>query len=141
MRCRPHVALIDPDGVIVAVNESWRRVATANVLQGPDVGVGQNYLDVCDRARGDCSESAGRGVGIRRVLQGEASDFAIEYPALAHRAALVPPQGHTRGRGPAAGAVVMHVNITERKQAEAGRSEARSWSHGRAAEPHGRVVR
>src|SRR6185436_16770315 len=27
-----HVALIDPDGVILAVNESWRSAATANLL-------------------------------------------------------------------------------------------------------------
>ena len=46
-----HVALIDPDGVIVAVNESWRCLATANALQGPEIGLGQNYLDVCARAR------------------------------------------------------------------------------------------
>ena len=76
-----HVALIDPDGVILAVNESWRCFATANVLQGPDFGVGQNYLDVCGPLPGDGAEEAqAAAIGIRRVLRGEASDFAIEYP-------------------------------------------------------------
>src|ERR1700674_5230274 len=61
-----HVALIDPDGVIVTVNESWRRFAMANGLQGPDSGVGRNYLDVCERARGDGSEEAqAAAIGIR----------------------------------------------------------------------------
>ena len=53
-----HVALIDPDGIILAVNESWRRFATANLLQSADFGVGQNYLDVCGRASGDCADDA-----------------------------------------------------------------------------------
>jgi two-component system sensor histidine kinase/response regulator len=115
-----HVALIDPEGVIVTVNESWRRFAMANGLQGPDSGVGQNYLDVCERARGDGSEEAqGAATGIRRVLQGEASEFSVEYPC--HSATeqrwfqlRVTPVREVRQ----AGAVVMHVNITERRRAE-----------------------
>ena len=115
-----HVAVIDPDGVIVAVNESWRGLATANVLQGPDFGVGENYVDLCGRVSGDCSEQAhAAAIGIRRVLQGEARDFDIEYachsPAGQRWFHLrVTPVREDRR----AGAVVMHVNITERKQAE-----------------------
>src|SRR5690606_38227843 len=61
-----HIALLDKEGVIVAVNESWRRFASANVLQGQDYGVGLNYLDVCDSAQGDCSvEAHAVAVGIR----------------------------------------------------------------------------
>ena len=115
-----HVAVIDPDGVIVAVNESWRGLATANVLQGPDFGVGENYVDLCRRVSGDCSEQAhAAAIGIRRVLQGEARDFDIEYacPSPAGQRWFhlrVTPVREDRR----AGAVVMHVHITERKQAE-----------------------
>ena len=35
-----HIALFDPDGVILVVNESWRYFATANVLRIPDFGLG-----------------------------------------------------------------------------------------------------
>ena len=115
------VAVIDPDGVILAVNESWR-LAAANELEGPDAGVGQNYLDVCERAGGDCSEAAqAAAIGIRRVLQGKAGDFAIEYrchsptePRWFHLT-VTPVRQDQR-----AGAVVMHVNITERRLAEEG---------------------
>jgi PAS domain S-box-containing protein len=124
-----HVALIDPDGMILAINDSWRRFATANLLHVPDFGVGQNYLDVCERASGDCSEEAqAAAVGIRRVLHGEASDFAIEYPCHSRteqrwfHLRVTPVREDRR-----AGAVVMHVNITERKQAE----EAAQRSHKR----------
>jgi two-component system, sensor histidine kinase and response regulator len=110
-----HVALIDPDGVILAVNDAWRCVATANALQGPDAGVGQNYLDVCERARGDCSEALRAAAGIRQVLQGEVKTFAIEYhctlPAERRWFQLtVTPAGKERRTG----AVVIHVNITGR---------------------------
>ena len=115
-----HVALIGPDGVILTVNESWRRSAAASALIGLDAGVGQNYLDACDRASGDCYEEAqAAAIGIRRVLQGEARDFSLEYPC--HSATerqwfhfTVTPLRQDRR----AGAVVMHVEITQRKRAE-----------------------
>src|SRR4029077_2225473 len=76
-----HVALIDAAGVILAVNDAWRCAATANALQGPDCGVGQNYIELCERARGDCAvEAAAVAAGVRRLLQGESTSFAIEYP-------------------------------------------------------------
>jgi len=113
-----HVALIDPDGVILAVNDAWRRVATANALQGPDCAVGQNYLEICERARGECAGAAA-AAGIRRVLQGGSKSFAIEYPCYAPDEErwfnlLVTPLREDRR----AGAVVMHTLITERTQAE-----------------------
>ena len=46
-----HVALIDATGGILAVNDAWRCAATANALQGPDCGVGQNYIELCRRIR------------------------------------------------------------------------------------------
>ncbi len=115
-----HVALLDPDGAILAVNESWRNPATASALQGPDFGVGQSYLDVCDHARGECSEAAeAAAIGIRRVLQGEAKDFVLEY---ACHSGAEPRWFHltvTPVRdGRRAGAVVMHANITDRRLAE-----------------------
>ena len=44
-----HIAVVDSDGVITAVNDAWRRFACEN---GADwsmkgVGIGVNYLDVC----------------------------------------------------------------------------------------------
>ncbi len=115
-----HVALIDPEGIILATNDSWRRFATANLLQGPEFALGQNYLKVCERATGPCSEEAkDAAVGIRRVLRGEAGEFSIEYPCHSPTEQrwfrLMATALHEGFRG---GGVVMHLNITERKLAE-----------------------
>ncbi len=115
-----HVALVDPEGVIQVTNESWRRFATANLLQGPEFSLGQNYLKVCESAIGPCSEEAkDAAVGIRRVLRGEAGEFTIEYPCHSPTEQrwfrLMATPLH---EGIGGGAVVMHLNITARKLAE-----------------------
>ena len=115
-----HVALIDLDGVILAVNQSWRRFAIANLLAGSEFAVGQNYLEVCDQAAGDCSaEARAAAAGIRNVLQGRSNDFSLEYPC---HSPLEPRWFHLTvtpmREDRLAGAVVMHVNITARKQVE-----------------------
>src|SRR4029078_8690798 len=53
-----HIALLDTQGIIVSVNEAWRRFADRNVLHAPGHGVGLNYLAICDRAWGDDSFEA-----------------------------------------------------------------------------------
>ena len=45
-----------------------------------EFGVGSNYLDICDRAKGLWAEEASLcGVGIRSVISGESSEFFMEY--------------------------------------------------------------
>lgn len=113
-----HIAVLDRDGQIVAVNDAWRRFADANGGAGGVVGVGANYLKVCGRATDDDGESRRILRGIESVLEGSREDFQVEYPChsldeerwfLLH----VSPLRHGRG-----GAVVSHINITERKRAE-----------------------
>ncbi|HEU4569164.1 MAG TPA: response regulator [Gemmatimonadales bacterium] len=115
------IALVDGAGIILAVNESWRRFAAANAMADPGFGVGRDYLAVCDRAFGDCAEEAHAvAQGIRRVLSGELPQFALEYPCHSpaekrwFRLMVSPLRA-----GTAAGAVVMHVNVTEQKTMEA----------------------
>ena len=43
-----HIAVLDADGTIRAVNAAWRRFADANGFRGARFGVGSNYLDVCE---------------------------------------------------------------------------------------------
>ena len=116
-----HIALVDEKGVIVSVNRAWRRFASANTSQhSSDFGVGQSYLEICLQAAGPCSEEAAAAAdGLRRVLGGKVSEFCLEYPC--HSPAekrwfqlLITPLRDDRR----AGAVVMHVNVTERKLAE-----------------------
>ncbi|MCX6954150.1 MAG: PAS domain-containing protein, partial [Verrucomicrobia bacterium] len=113
-------ALLDARGTILSVNEAWRQFATDNSLPGPRSGPGVNYLEVCDGASGAGSAQAAQAAnGIRAVLGG-AKDFSFEYPChspMERRWFLmtVTPLFGSAVRG----AVVMHLNITERKLAEA----------------------
>lgn len=115
-----HIALLDPDGKIIAVNEAWRRFASANMLAGNDFCVGQDYIEVCELARGDCSEEAKDAAdGIRAVLSGETFHFVLEYPCHSPEVKrwfrlTVTPLDQTRR----AGAVAMHGDITDRKLSE-----------------------
>ncbi len=115
-----HIAMLNAQGVIVSVNDIWRQFATANELQGPEFSVKQNYLEICERADGDCSEEAHRAAaGIRAVLAGTTPQFSLEYPCHSPTEQrwfllLVTPVR----KGLPAGAVVMHIDITERRLAE-----------------------
>jgi PAS domain S-box-containing protein len=117
-----HIALIDSTGIIVSVNEAWRRFATAPGLAGPDYGIGKNYVEICDKAQGDCGEEGpASAAGIRRVLSGELKEFALEFrchsPAEQRwfREIVTPLSEYHLD-----GAVVTHIDITERKLAELG---------------------
>ncbi|MDQ5909219.1 MAG: hypothetical protein QG599_1314 [Pseudomonadota bacterium] len=125
----PHIAVLDPNGVITAVNESWRRFALENsaepgkMPQSTDVGA--SYLKVCqtpdDSSSTESTESTEAPSvldGVRRVLAGQQASFTLEYPCHAPHeqrwfVAQVTPLSAGQG-----GVVVAHTNITERKQAE-----------------------
>jgi PAS domain S-box-containing protein len=115
-----HIALLDAQGVIVSVNEAWRRFVRANGMRGADCGVGVNYLEVCDGAMGQ-EPSALRTIagGIRSVLFGSEATFTIEYPCdspTGKRSFLLTVTPLVKqGLG---GAVVTHLDITEQKRAE-----------------------
>jgi PAS domain S-box-containing protein len=114
-----HIALLDATGVIVSVNEAWRRFATANHLQGPAFGIGVNYLEICDRTQGKGSLDARSAAdGIRSVLDG-AKSFSLEYPCHSPtEQRWFVMTGAPLSHAAAHGVVVMHVNITDRKLAE-----------------------
>jgi len=115
-----HIALVNREGVIVAVNESWRRFSRANGSPSQDFYVGWNYLGVCDSAAGLHSEEAAQvATGLKGVLEGSLPQFTIEYPC--HSSAeerwfrlLVSPLLEDRQ----AGAVVMHINITAQRKVQ-----------------------
>jgi len=114
-----HIALLDTKGIIISVNDAWRRFASANVIQGSGGDIGLNYLEICDRARGDGSCDAHIvAKGIRSVLDGTEKRFSVEYPCHSPTEQrwfelVVTPLRDDRS----VGAVVIHINITERRQA------------------------
>jgi PAS domain S-box-containing protein len=115
-----HIALLDTNGVILVVNESWRNFGRVNGLDSPGFGVGTNYLSVCDRATGASAEEAPAvGQGIRRVMQGKLPEYSLEYPCHTpteqhwFRLMVTPVSSEHR-----MGVVVMHIDVTERRMAE-----------------------
>ena len=115
-----NLAVIDPDGNIIAVNERWRQFAREN--GDPDMAKtceGRNYLDACRRASGPFSEGAIEALeDISAILRGEAESFELEYPcpsASGDRFFFMQAAALSRQQG---GAVVVHTDITARKRAE-----------------------
>jgi two-component sensor histidine kinase len=115
-----HIAVLDAQGTIVAVNAAWERFGRAH--QAPPfvwAGVGLNYLEVCRRAAAGSAEAQDALTGLRSVLEGRQASFAMEYPChepgtprwFLLQATPLPPPHH--------GLVLAHIDITARKQAEA----------------------
>ncbi len=115
------IAVIDRNGVIIAVNRSWRQFAIENGAPSlVETSVGTNYLEFCvDAQEHPHGEEAPQALaGIRSVLTGELPSFQLDYPCHSPSeqrwfrlvaAPLLVPEG---------GAVISHENITQRKLAE-----------------------
>ena len=115
-----HIAIVNDQGRIVAINAAWRRFATENGTDPDRVGIGKDYLGVCEQASGDDRQAAiGFSEGIRAVLAGRAKTFEMDYPCHSPNqerwfcGRVTPFRGNGRP-----GVVVAHEDITGRKQAE-----------------------
>lgn len=105
------VALLDKDGIISLTNAAWDTFAVENGGDPDRVGIGTNYLNVCDMDP-DANEIS---IGIKGVLQGTRDSFSYEYPCHAPAS----PRWFLMDCIPSEdGAVVTHFNVTERKLAE-----------------------
>ncbi len=115
-----HIALLDAQGTIVLVNEAWRNFARANLFAGFNYGIGTNYIELCEAAHGDKScEAEAVARGIRAVIAREVPEFSIEYPCHSpDRKRWFRMMASKIGSGTTVGAVVMHIDITERKLSE-----------------------
>ena len=115
-----HICLLDSAGNILEVNNEWKQFATANGYKGINFGVGSNYVETCNNATGDCSEGAKQAAEIcLAVLSGESSFHEMEYPCHSPTEKRWFKQTITSlNKEKLSGAVVMHVNITERKRIE-----------------------
>ena len=115
-----NIALLDQDGFIVSVNKSWQRFNESDLPHPVTTGTGHNYLTICDATTGDAaSEAQQAAAGTRSVLSGTTTSFSMEYPChspLHERWFLltVMPMAEHRQNG----VIVMHLDITERKQVE-----------------------
>jgi PAS domain S-box-containing protein len=115
-----HLAVIESDGRIVAVNKAWEKFAQEISGDFPDTpGLGENYLDALEEGRA-FERSRGReaAAGVHDVLDRRRVRFEFEFEVGAGPEArwyllIVTPLLGAEG-----GAVIAHVEITARKRAE-----------------------
>lgn len=115
-----HLAVLDEDGKIIAVNQAWRQFSEENEGTAASCGVGANYIEVCDQAEGAWSQEAPSvAQGIRDVMVSRQQGFCLEYPCHSPNEERTFNLCVTRfvGEGPVR-VVVAHENITARRQAE-----------------------
>ena len=114
-----HVAVLDRDGRILAVNDAWMRFAQENQGRLSAVGVGANYFEACLRAIAAGDPNAVKALaGIESVRNGECEEFVVEYPCASSTEErwfemVVHPL-----RRPEGGLVISHIDISGRRRAE-----------------------
>jgi PAS domain S-box-containing protein len=114
------VCVLDSAGTVIMANQPSGAFATGNGSIGASVPEGANYLEVCDKARGnERVDGVAIAAGIRQVI-------ACDSPLFRHEYVCRSPAGRRwlnltvtafPGDG-AARVVVSRENITERKRVE-----------------------
>lgn len=115
-----HVAVIDNHGKIIKVNQAWNRFASNNGGADSAVSIGANYLEICETTNHPTERTQAIEVadGLRSILDGSQQAFKHEYACHSPTEErwfildAVPLYGSHQG------AVVIHRNITERRQLE-----------------------
>jgi two-component system cell cycle sensor histidine kinase/response regulator CckA len=116
-----HVAILNEDGTILAVNDVWTRFASEIGDAGESAAVGANYLEICESASGPfAGDAADVARGVRDVIGGRRERFTFEYPChsptrqrwFVLRVTRFEDDGKIR-------VLVAHENITERREAGA----------------------
>jgi PAS domain-containing protein len=115
-----HIAVLDREGQILNVNESWRRFARENDGGSLDrIGTGINYLETCRRGLGRGDELALKALeGIESVLDCTRKQFTLEYPCHSPTEKRWFLMRVTPFIGQKGGVIVSHADITGRKLVE-----------------------
>ncbi|BBO86106.1 hypothetical protein DSCO28_66720 [Desulfosarcina ovata subsp. sediminis] len=115
-----HIAILAPDGGILAVNRAWRKFAANSGALHAGGFINANYLDICDTAAADGEPAAAVSAsGIRAVIDGVDDLFEYEYPCHGpeqerwFHVRVTPFPGSAPRR-----VVVAHEDITRRKRAD-----------------------
>ncbi|MBS1532950.1 MAG: PAS domain-containing sensor histidine kinase [Bacteroidetes bacterium] len=116
----PLIALLNENGKIIAVNDSWKHFTLENNLGIPHYGTGYSYLAICEKAVGlDKSDKGKIETGIESVLSGQVKTFEFEHQGNLRGKTrwfkfLVSPLQDKKKKN----IMVMHIDLTERKSAE-----------------------
>jgi PAS domain S-box-containing protein len=111
-----HIAVIDANGLIVAVNDPWKQFAAANNALGlAEVSPGTSYREFC-AAGGEEAKVAWEG--IEAVLDMRQESFVLDYPCDSPDEKRWFRMRVSRLVPPAEGVLVAHENITQTKMLE-----------------------
>lgn len=115
-----HIAVIEQNGDIIAVNKAWNDFAKANGAIGLEkVSMGSNYFDVCIKSLADGDLFAEQAMeGIKTVFSKEKESFELEYPCDSPEIKrwFLLSVSHFGNDG--SKLVLSHQDITSRKKAE-----------------------
>jgi diguanylate cyclase (GGDEF)-like protein/PAS domain S-box-containing protein len=119
------IAVLDRQGTILRVNEPWQRFALAQASTpgqpAPGTGVGVNYPAVCRSSAAEDAVAWQVCEGIEAVLAGHLPSFSLDYACdTPQRRLWFTLTASPLGRD-GEGAVVSHLDISDRKDAEAAR--------------------
>lgn len=112
-----NIALINSAGDIVSVNDAWRRSSNSDDFIGASYGIDDNYLEIIEMTGGDDGRRIAKA--IRSILAGQAREYSTEY--------CLGKKGEERwlraiisreNNNPDSGIVLMHLDITDRVNAE-----------------------
>jgi PAS domain S-box-containing protein len=113
-----HIAILDKEGMIIAVNNAWEQFAEDNSLKSSTLGI--NYIDVCERAEGEhAMEAPSIAKAIRDIINDRIDSYFLEYPCHSpteKRWFIV--RLSKFGSGDKLRVVVAHENVTSVKLAE-----------------------
>ena len=113
------IAVVDPEGTIVAVNKAWRQFREENGASALNP-IGSKYLASILPAGGDPKDESvvvALG-GIEAVLAGTRSEFQLEYPCHAQGVRRWFSMMVTPMSGSQRGAVITHLDISDRREVE-----------------------
>lgn len=114
------IAVLDARGVIIAINETWKTFGRDNGFEDGAFGLGVNYLAVC-RAAANAEHPGAADIlaSLEDLLAGRTRIFSTEYPCHApDEERWFQMIAMADSAGPEPHFLVMHLPITERKQAE-----------------------
>ncbi len=122
-----HVAVLDPDGRIVATNQAWKDFADANGSSWRNVSEGANYLAICDHASAAGAQgAAAMAESLRQLLRGQIESASHEYPCHSPKTNRWFQCRITRFElNRQMHALVAHENVTEMKRTEEALREAK----------------
>lgn len=115
------IALLENDGSILKVNDEWIHFGKLNGLDDAYQHLGKDYIAISENSKGiDAEDGRRMAQGLKDILSGTRAYFTMEYPCNSptekrwYKVEVRPFKSHFL-----TGAVVMHIDISERKKTEA----------------------